>query len=382
MKRKNARKADYRQLKRKVFLRLLIVMVLAVLTTLFLRSLYRGQGGNWIVNFLKNSFYLEQQDAQTIYQFTIRNNLDYILIISVAIFAIAFFCILVRWLTTYFDQVNVGIDTLIAAEGGDIVLSPELGFMEIKLNALKQSLENRERDARLAEQQKNDLVVYLAHDIKTPLTSVIGYLSLLDEAPDMPTEQRVKYVKITLDKAYRLEKLINEFFEITRYNLQAVTLEKERVDLYYLLFQMIDEFFPQLAPDDKSAQLHAPENLTVYGDPDKLARVFNNILKNAISYSNPGSVITIAAEQKDEEVIVTLQNVGKTIPKQKLTSIFEKFFRLDDARSTNTGGAGLGLAIAKEIVILHGGQIFATSENGVTTFTVTLPAVQNESKLL
>lgn len=382
MKRKNARKADYRQLKRKVFLRLLIVMVLAVLTTLFLRSLYRGQGGNWIVNFLKNSFYLEQQDAQTIYQFTIRNNLDYILIISVAIFAIAFFCILVRWLTTYFDQVNVGIDTLIAAEGGDIVLSPELGFMEIKLNALKQSLENRERDARLAEQQKNDLVVYLAHDIKTPLTSVIGYLSLLDEAPDMPTEQRVKYVKITLDKAYRLEKLINEFFEITRYNLQAVTLEKERVDLYYLLFQMIDEFFPQLAPDDKSAQLHAPENLTVYGDPDKLARVFNNILKNAISYSNPGSVITIAAEQKDEEVIVTLQNDGKTIPKQKLTSIFEKFFRLDDARSTNTGGAGLGLAIAKEIVILHGGQIFATSENGVTTFTVTLPAVQNESKLL
>lgn len=373
MKLKNARKADYRQLKRKVFLRLLIVMVLAVLTTLFLRSLYRGQGGDLIVNFLKNSFCLEQQDAHTIYQFTIRNNLDYIVIISVAIFAIAFFYILIRWLTTYFDQINAGIDALIDAKDGEIVLSPEMGFMEIKLNALKRTLESRERNAQLAEQRKNDLVMYLAHDIRTPLTSVIGYLSLLEEAPDMPAEQKAKYVHITLDKACRLEKMINEFFEITRYNLQQISLSKEPIDLYYMLVQLSDELSPVLLANDNTTILNADENLTVYGDPDKLARVFSNVLKNAAAYSYPHTEIIVSAEKKDKSIIISFQNKGETIPKEKLSTIFEKFYRLDEARISNTGGAGLGLAIAKEIVTLHGGTITANSENDTIAFIITLP---------
>ena len=115
------------------------------------------------------------------------------------------------------------------------------------------------------------------------------------------------------------------------------------------------------------------ESLTVYGDAVKLARVFNNILKNAIAYSYPGTTITIWAEQKERTVDIHFRNKGKTIPSHKLNAIFEKFFRLDEARTTNTGGAGLGLAIAKEIVSLHGGSIAAESENEVTTFTVSLP---------
>ncbi len=94
----------------------------------------------------------------------------------------------------------------------EIYLPAELDFLEKKLNGVKNKLEKRAKDAQEAEQRKNDLVVYLAHDIKTPLTSIIGYLSLLDEAKDMPVEQKEKYVKITLDKSYRLEQLINEFF--------------------------------------------------------------------------------------------------------------------------------------------------------------------------
>ena len=160
----------------------------------------------------------------------------------------------------------------------------------------------------------------------------------------MPTPQRAKYVSITLDKAKRLEKLINEFFEITRYNLQGIVLEKETIDLYYMLVQMTDEFYPLLQAHQNTTELDVDEEMTIYGDAENLARVFNNILKNAVAYSYPG-----------------------------LESIFFFFFRLDESRSSNTGGAGLGLAIAKEIVTLHGGTISADSHDEITTFSITLP---------
>ncbi len=222
--------------------------------------------------------------------------------------------------------------------------------------------------------KKNDLIAYLAHDLKTPLTSIVGYLSLLEEAPDMPAEQRAKYMHITLTKALRLEQLINEFFDITRYNLHEIVLEKEQLDLSYMLTQMTDEFYPVLTQHGNTLQLKADDNLFVMADADKLARVFNNILKNAITYSSVNSPIHVCAERRGMRVVVTFSNHGRTIPKQKLDAIFDKFYRLDDARSTNTGGAGLGLAIAKQIVTLHGGTISAESENGVTTFRVELPA--------
>ena len=221
--------------------------------------------------------------------------------------------------------------------------------------------------------QKNDLVAYLAHDLKTPLTSVIGYLSLLDEASDMPESQKAKFTHIALDKAYRLESLVNEFFEITRFNLQEIKLQRENIDLYYMLVQMMDEFYPILSAKGNTVTLQADESLSAYGDPVKLARVFNNILKNAAAYSTPDTEIQIVAKQDEEQVVVSIQNHGPTIPAEKLAVIFEKFYRMDEARTSNTGGAGLGLAIAKEIVLAHGGTITVQSINEMTTFTVSLP---------
>lgn len=239
--------------------------------------------------------------------------------------------------------------------------------------AIKTNMLRNEQTLREEALRKNDLITYLAHDLKTPLTSIIGYLSLLDEIPEMPEKQRTKYTKITLDKAQRLEKLINEFFDITRYNLQQISIEKEMADLSYMLLQMADEFYPVLQAHGNTAELDVDEDITVMADTMKLARVFNNILKNAVAYSSPNTPIKIQAKKKENHVQISFSNQGKTIPKQKLDSIFEKFFRLDDARTTNTGGAGLGLAIAKEIITLHDGTILADSENGITTFTVTLP---------
>ena len=137
--------------------------------------------------------------------------------------------------------------------------------------------------------------------------------------------------------------------------------------------QLTDEFYPLLQAHGNTIELNVPQDLTVEGDAGKLARVFNNLLKNAAAYSDPGTEVTVSAEAGKEAVSVRVTSTGKTIPADKLDALFEKFYRLDDARTSHTGGSGLGLAIAKEIVTLHGGTILAESENGQTTFMVRLP---------
>lgn len=334
-----------------------------------------------IVRFLMNEFYLRESDAVIIYRYTLLNNMSIITFFVILIFLVILLKYTISWFTKYFDEISAGMDKLAEESNDEITLSPELDFMENKFNQIKNNLEKQKKAALEAEQRKNDLVVYLAHDIKTPLTSVIGYLSLLDEAPDMPLKQKAKYVGITLEKAYRLEQLINEFFEITRFNLQTIILNKEKINLLFMLQQMADEFYPMLAPQEKQVSVNVPDNLTLWGDADKLARVFNNILKNAIAYSYENSVIDISAQQQDKNIIITFTNQGNPIPQEKLEIIFEKFFRLDTSRSTNTGGAGLGLAIVKEIVNAHGGNISVQSNTEKTVFTVILPQKQEKGKL-
>ncbi|KGK82451.1 histidine kinase [Desulfosporosinus sp. HMP52] len=370
---RDKRRNDYTKLKRKVFFQMLLITVATAVTVYLLRYILRGQIGNRIVRFLVNTFNFDNSEAQTIYLLVIRNNMNMILFVVILIFLVIFFRFFISWFTKYFDEISVGMDKLAEESNDEITLSSELDFMENKLNQLKYNLEKQKKAALDAEQRKNDLVVYLAHDIKTPLTSVIGYLSLLDEAPDMPPEQKAKYVGITLEKAYRLEQLINEFFEITRFNLQAIVLNKEKINLLFMLQQMTDEFYPMLTPQDKQVSINVPEGLTLWGDADKLARVFNNILKNAIAYSYENNVIDITAKQQDKNMVITFTNQGNPIPREKLKTIFEKFYRLDSARSTNTGGAGLGLAIAQEIVKAHEGTILVESSLENTTFTVKLP---------
>lgn len=370
---KGNKKGHYAGLKRKAFLQMLLIIVIAAATVFLLRDILRGQIGDQIVQFLIHTFHLDYSDAQTIYQLVFRNNLEIILLLLTLFFLVILSWFSISWFTIYFDEISSGMDRLVDDSEDRISLSPEMEFMENRLNTIKDKLNRQKKAAQEAEQRKNDLVVYLAHDIRTPLTSVIGYLSLLDEAPDMPMEQRAKYTRITLDKAYRLEKQINEFFEITRYNLQQINLERETIDLYFMLVQMTDEFYPILSEKGNTTDLHADENLTVYGDPVKLARVFNNILKNAAAYSYPNTEIVISAEEIEGFIKIVFQNQGNTIPQDKLAAIFEKFYRLDEARTSDTGGSGLGLSIAKEIVTLHGGTIVAQSKDNTISFTVSLP---------
>lgn len=356
----------------------IVILAFLIIFTFYSRFWFR-RVGDWIVKILQDAFRLDYEDALNIYQYGLRENSSLIIFGAVAVCFLLLFRFSLSWFVRYFNEIDEGIDRLIQGDNREITMSPEMGPMERKLNVLRQTLEKRELEAKLAEERKNNLVMYLAHDIRTPLTSVIGYLSLLEEAPDMPKEQKAKYVHITLEKANRLEQLINEFFEITRYNIQQIVLEKEKIDLYYMLLQMIEEFYPVLEEKGNKVVLHSDENVTVSGDPVKLARVFNNILKNAVAYSYPNTRIEIlvqeipVTEEASGKTVIRFQNQGKTIPKEKLTAVFDKFYRLDEARTSDTGGAGLGLAIAKEIVTIHGGRIFAESENGQITFQVELP---------
>ena len=184
----------------------------------------------------------------------------------------------VRKYTKPFQDIDKQLDTLLSEPAAEIHLPQELNVTEQKLQSLKQTMEKRLFNAQLAEQKKNDLVTYLAHDIRTPLTPIIGYLNLLEEVKDMPDEQRQKYTRITLDKTYRLKKMINEFFEITRYSLQQIQLHKERIDLYYMLLQLTDELLPVFEKNGNTTVLQMEtEDLSIYADPDKLARVFSNI---------------------------------------------------------------------------------------------------------
>ena len=276
-------------------------------------------------------------------------------------------------LLNYFQEVLEAMERLNGQE--DLIqLRPDLREVEQYMNEIQ--LQNRlnEQRAREAEQRKSDLIVYLAHDLKTPLTSVIGYLTLLKDERQISPELQEKYLSVSLKKAERLEELINEFFEITRFNLTHLELERSTVSLNLMLEQTVYEFQPVFAEKRLTCELK-PESgqLKITCDPEKLQRVFDNLLRNAALYSYENSVITIRTKLEEANVCIQVENQGATIPKEKLKRIFEQFFRLDSARQSKSGGAGLGLAIAREIVRLHGGSIQAESCRERTVFTVKLP---------
>lgn len=277
---------------------------------------------------------------------------------------------------SYVFAVSESADKLFDKNVEYINLPPEMVEVEKKLNHFKTEAIKNERLARENEQKKDELIAYLAHDIKTPLTSMIGYLSLLSEIKDMPQEQRNRYIGIALDKSYRLEYLINELFDVARFNSEKIVLEKEEINLNLMLEQIADDFYPTLKEMNKKINFTSDEKTILYADPDKLSRVFNNLIKNAVNYSKENTDIDISILNKENQATVKITNKGKQIPKEKLDKIFEKFYRLDSSRTSKTGGSGLGLAIAKEIVELHGGRIYAESDMKETTFSVILPIIE------
>ncbi len=273
----------------------------------------------------------------------------------------------------YVDELIKAAEALAAPSETPITLSPALNNVQDNLNLVREQALRNAILAKEAEQRKNDLIVYLAHDLKTPLTSVIGYLTLLRDEPQISAELRARYTGIALEKAEHLEDLINEFFDITRFNLTALSLDCEHISLSRMLEQIVSEFIPILNERELTWKTEIAPGISLTCDPNKLQRVFDNLVRNAVNYSYHGTELFLSLKNLEDSAQIQIQNHGRTIPPDKLGRIFEQFFRLDSSRSSATGGAGLGLAIAKEIVELHGGTITAASEKESITFTVTLP---------
>lgn len=371
---RSRRKEEYGAFQKKIMQRFCLNISISVLVVIILYLLlWKQRFGNWTVSFLEFFTGMEHERAFYIYHSYFRGYRELFFAAAMILVFVFLLWHMFGWMTHYFKEIDQGIDALLTEDAEQIYLSVEMRPFERKLNAVKQELEKQKAERADAERRKDELVMYLAHDIRTPLTSVIGYLNLLEESPGMPAAQRARHVHITLDKAYRLEEMINEFFEITRLNSGQIRLAKEKIDLYYMLVQMGDELSPYLDAHGNSIALHVDENLVIQADPDKIARVFSNILRNAAAYSYPKTEIVISARTAGTYVDISFQNQGKTIEAEKLSLLFDKFYRLDSSRVSDTGGTGLGLAIAEEIVSLHGGTIQAVSEAETVTFVIRLP---------
>ena len=273
----------------------------------------------------------------------------------------------------YLDEVIAAAEKLVRPTEEQIILSDALKSIQDELNRVRETALLNANLTKEAEQRKNDLVVYLAHDLKTPLASTISYLNLLQDEKQISEELREKYISISLAKSQRLEELVNEFLEIARYSLSNITLQYKEINLTRLLEQLVYEFQPILDRKGLTCRLAAADDILLKCDADKMQRVFDNLLRNAVLYSYDKTEITIEVEPDKDSLVLRFSNHGGTIPIERLERIFEQFYRLDTERSS--GGTGLGLAIARQIVTLHKGTITAESENELTVFTVTLPVL-------
>ena len=370
---------NYTRLKINILLQTMLVVLFTALVgylfkNLVIDGIYNHKFADGFVHFFM-WFHMPEQQAIDLYWKVIGNNKIYFMGAGFLLLFSFFFYFVLSRITQYLKEINQGIENILSDFNEPVRFKPALQPLEDSLNEIKMTIRRQEQEAIESEKKKNDLVVFLAHDLKTPLTSIVAYLSILETKPDMPEEERKKYTHISLEKAIRLGELINEFFEITKFNLQDIVLEPGNLDLSMMLEQIADELYAVLKEKNLRCDVQIDDTLMIYGDADKLARVFDNLLRNAIAYCNKGTAIRIQAKERHQEIEIVVANEGEKIPEEELSAIFEKFYRVDGSRSSKTGGAGLGLAIAKEIVELHHGTIRAESDEWETRFIVTLPAM-------
>lgn len=257
----------------------------------------------------------------------------------------------------------------------EVIGDDEFSSMATSLNQMTQDIRSLMDKERESERTKNELITNIAHDLRTPLTSIIGYLELLSVGNSLPPEMEKKYIDIAYTKAKRLEKLIEELFGFTKLNCGKISMKVGQVDIIKLLSQLLEEFYPSFMEKNLVYELRSNVPVKVItADGNLLARLFDNLINNAIKYGADGKRIIVDVEAEDTVVTVSVTNFGYVIPEKDLPLLFNKFYRVEHSRSAATGGTGLGLAIAKNIVDMHGGDIHVTSDLNGTVFTVKLKA--------
>ncbi|WP_276353218.1 sensor histidine kinase [Cohnella caldifontis] len=250
----------------------------------------------------------------------------------------------------------------------------ELGQLAAHINNIVVQAKRAMEEERRSEQIKNELITNVSHDLRTPLTSIVGYLNLINTDRYRDEVELRYYTQVLHQKTERLHGLINDLFEYTRMQNRGMVLQKERVDLAEMLDQLAVQFQPQF--DEAGMECRQAFEVLhpiVPADGNKLVRVFENLIQNAVTYGQEGKFADLRLREEGETIVAEIVNYGAMIPSTDLPHLFDRFYRVEKSRSDYTGGSGLGLAIAKSIVDLHGGRIEAESSPERTLFRVTLP---------
>ena len=305
---------------------------------------------------------------------------DTVIVLGYVIFGIAIFTltflILQEKSIAYISRISDAIESI--SEGDlntsvEVVGDDEFSSMAANLNKMVDDIRKLMDKERESERTKNELITNVAHDLRTPLTSIIGYLELLSGKVTLPPEMQKKYIDIAYSKAKRLEKLIEDLFGFTKMNYGKLSMHVGRVDIIKLLSQLLEESYPNFADKNLSYELQSNVPAKVItADGNLLARLFDNLINNAIKYGADGKRVLVKVHGERDTVQVSAIKYGYVIPAEELPLIFDKFYRVEQSRSTHTGGTGLGLAIVKSIVEMHGGTITVKSDMDGTVFTVTL----------
>jgi signal transduction histidine kinase len=346
---------------------------------LFGLSMLFSAGTTFLIYLALQQYYhtLYREDPMFEVRETIREIGD-INVFLIFFFPISFFYfyLLTRRYVAYFREISRGINQL---AGGDfshrvhIPSNDEIGDIARDINLASEKLQQAVERGDFAENSKEQLVLNLAHDLRTPLTSVIGYLDFILQGKDLTADQMKHYMTIAYTKSQRLEKLIDELFEITRINYGKLRIHRKPLDLSELLTQLTEEMYPVFEKNKLTARLEAAPQLMTSGDGDLLARVFENLLSNAVRYGKDGEYIDIRGRLEEDQVVIQIINYGDSIPPDELPHVFDMFFTGDRARTHQEGSTGLGLFIARNIVEQHEGSISAQSNLIYTEFEVRLP---------
>lgn len=267
----------------------------------------------------------------------------------------------------------------------EVEYDDELGSLAANINVLSKTLLAKEKESeklkekeraaldieRNAERQKNELITNVAHDLRTPLTTIVGYLELIKDDTALSKEDVHKYSGIAYEKSIRLQEMMDDLFEFTKLDNADIKLNKSMINLSGLIMQMTDEFYPSFKDCNITPIVDLPEeNIYVQGDGQLLARVFDNLISNALKYGYHNTDLKIEVSGDEKYATVKVINHGDTIAPEDIPLLFNKFYRTDSSRNSKTGGTGLGLAITKNIVDLHHGDISVTSDDQITTFIV------------
>ncbi len=257
-------------------------------------------------------------------------------------------------------------------------LSGDLAKVVTSINGLVDSTVAAIEDERKIEKSKDELITNVSHDIRTPLTSIIGYLGLIEDRQFHNQEDLLKYTHTAYVKAKQMKLLVDDLFEYTKVRQPSVPINLISFDMAQLIEQLAADFELEADKNGMTIQVNAnPASIKMDGDTEKLVRVFDNLLSNALKYGKGGKNIVIDVEKVGTEAVIAVRNDGPPIPKKSLDQLFDRFYRVEESRSQETGGTGLGLAIAQSIIALHGGYIYATSDNHWTSFIIHLPLKRN-----